>query len=413
MVVVAEKLELDPSLKLETRIASAILEVDMPGTADEPLRSKPAAVAGRVATLGFKHAFAAGAGTNLHAALAAALQSDDQADSEIPAVRVRRRRQGRREGARDGGGEPRGAAREGRRPCARRGGGEGRQGRRGGPARGGGHRARRAPRDRRLARELGGRRRARAAHAREATEGGGQGGGAAVLVEVDVLGAHTERTPRLAAAGAVGHKGVGTYAISSKQASTRRRGARAGDARSAAADEQTDSEVQFAVLSVDAKGEEKELGVAAVSLEALLETGADHALGAVAAKDNDGKGAEVGQLAVAVTALAAAKQAQADARDAAEAAAVGKVGVKLDAARAHAARRRRLRRRAAPAPSSRSTCPAPSAQRTPNLQPHGDGKCAITFKQSFDAASGSKARKAIAARCSRTSRPARRRSSRG
>ena len=83
VVVVAEKLELDPSLKLETRIASAVLEVDMPGTADEPLRSKPAAVAGRVATLGFKHAFAAGAGTNLHAALAAALQSDDQADSEI------------------------------------------------------------------------------------------------------------------------------------------------------------------------------------------------------------------------------------------------------------------------------------------------------------------------------------------
>ena len=34
-------------------------------------------------------------------------------------------------------------------------------------------------------------------------------------------------------------------------------------------DEQTDSEVQFAVLSVDAKGEEKELGVAAVSLEAV------------------------------------------------------------------------------------------------------------------------------------------------
>ena len=52
-----------------------------------------------------------------------------------------------------------------------------------------------------------------------------------------------------------------------------------------------------------------------MSLEALLEKGADHSLGAVAVKDS--KGTEVGQLTVAVTALAAAKQAQSDARDAA------------------------------------------------------------------------------------------------
>ena len=49
---------------------SVLLEVDMPGDADEPLRSKAAAVSKGSATLGFKHAFAAGAGSSLHAALA-------------------------------------------------------------------------------------------------------------------------------------------------------------------------------------------------------------------------------------------------------------------------------------------------------------------------------------------------------
>ena len=223
----------------------------------------------------------------------------------------------------------------------------------------------------------------------------GKRGGAAVLVEVDVLGAHTQRTPRLAAAGAVGHKGAGTYAISFKQSFDAASGSALHSALLAAlqSDEQTDSEVQFAVLSVDAKGEEKELGVAAVSLEALLEKGADHSLGAVAVKD--AKGVEVGQLTVAVTALAAAKQAQSDARDAAEAAAVGKVGVKLtqleltQPAAVKAARRTGV--------IVEVDLPGAEAQRTPNLQPHGDGKCAITFKQSFDAASGSKVRKAIAA----------------
>ena len=223
----------------------------------------------------------------------------------------------------------------------------------------------------------------------------GKRGGAAVLVEVDVLGAHTQRTPRLAAAGAVGHKGAGTYAITFKQSFDAASGSALHSALLAAlqSDEQTDSEVQFAVLSVDAKGEEKELGVAAVSLEALLEKGADHSLGAVAVKD--AKGVEVGQLTVAVTALAAAKQAQSDARDAAEAAAVGKVGVKLtqleltQPAAVKAARRTGV--------IVEVDLPGAEAQRTPNLQPHGDGKCAITFKQSFDAASGSKVRKAIAA----------------
>ena len=62
---------------------SVLLEVDMPGDADEPLRSKAAAVSKGSATLGFKHAFAAGAGSSLHAALAAALQSESEEDSEI------------------------------------------------------------------------------------------------------------------------------------------------------------------------------------------------------------------------------------------------------------------------------------------------------------------------------------------
>ena len=43
-----------------------------------------------------------------------------------------------------------------------------------------------------------------------------------------------------------------------------------------------------------------------MSLEALLAKGADHSLGAVAVKD--AKGAEVGQLTVAVTALAALRE---------------------------------------------------------------------------------------------------------
>ena len=81
-------------------------------------------------------------------------------------------------------------------------------------------------------------------------------------------------------------------------------------------DEQTDSEVQFAVLSVDAKGEEKELGVAAVSLEALLAKGADHSLGAVAVKD--AKGAEVGKLTLAITALSTLRAIDADVKMAAE-----------------------------------------------------------------------------------------------
>ena len=49
-----------------------------------------------------------------------------------------------------------------------------------------------------------------------------------------------------------------------------------------------------------------------MSLEALLEKGADHAESAVPVKDNDGKGVEVGQLTVAVTALAAMKEIDAE-----------------------------------------------------------------------------------------------------
>ena len=154
----AEKLEITvqaTKLSLAADAAppkSVLLEVDMPGDADEPLRSKAAAVSKGSATLGFKHAFAAGAGSSLHAALAAALQSESEEDSEI----------------------------------------------------------------------------------------------------------------------------------------------------------------QLYVYAVDAKGGEKELGVAAVSLEALLEKGADHAEAAVPVKDNDGKGAEVGQLTVAVTALAAMREIDAE-----------------------------------------------------------------------------------------------------
>ena len=70
------------------------------------------------------------------------------------------------------------------------------------------------------------------------------------------------------------------------------------------------------MLSVDAKGEEKELGVAAVSLEALLEKGADHALGAVAVKDP--KGVEVGKLTLAISALSTLRSIDADVKMAAE-----------------------------------------------------------------------------------------------
>ena len=257
VVVVAEKLELDPSLKLETRIASAILEVDMPGTADEPLRSKPAAVAGRVATsasstpsrraraqpargtrggaavgrpgrLGnqlYVYAVDAKGGERELGMAAVSLEAllEKGADHALGAVAVK-----------DAKGVEVGQLTVAVTALA-------------------------ALADRRLARELGGRRRARAAHAREATEGRGQARRRRRPREVDVLGAHTERTPRLAAAGAVGHKGAGTYAISFKQSFDAASGSALHSALLAAlqSDEQTDSEVQFAVLSVDAKGEEK------------------------------------------------------------------------------------------------------------------------------------------------------------
>ena len=248
MVVVAEKLELDPSLKLETRIASAVLEVDMPGTADEPLRSKPAAVAGRVATLGFKHAFAAGAGTNLHAALAAALQSDDQADSEI----------------------------------------------------------------------------------------------------------------------------------------------------------------QLYVYAVDAKGGEKELGMAAVSLEALLEKGADHSLGAVAVKD--AKGVEVGQLTVAVTALAALREIDASLESSA-------VVVELAQLTHSRSRRRRRASAAAPPSSSRSTSSAPtrsgrrgSRRRAPSAT-RAPARTRSPSSRVSTRRRGARCTRRCSQRCSRTSRPTRRCSS--
>ena len=63
-------------------------------------------------------------------------------------------------------------------------------------------------------------------------------------------------------------------------------------------------------MTVDAKGGEKELGVAAVSLEKLLEKGVDHALGAVAVKD--AKGADVGKLTVAISALSAVRAIDAE-----------------------------------------------------------------------------------------------------
>ena len=88
-----------------------------------------------------------------------------------------------------------------------------------------------------------------------------------VIVEVDLPGAEAQRTPNLQP------HGDGKCAITFKQSFDAASGSKVRKAIAAAlqSDEQTDSEVQFAVLSVDAKGEEKELGVAAVSLEALLE----------------------------------------------------------------------------------------------------------------------------------------------
>jgi len=59
--------------------------------------------------------------------------------------------------------------------------------------------------------------------------------------------------------------------------------------------------VQFVVYAAGASGE-VEVGVAAVSLEALLEDGRDHALAPVSVKHNN---VEVARLSVAVKALAA------------------------------------------------------------------------------------------------------------
>ena len=164
-----------------------------------------------------------------------------------------------------------------------------------------------------------------------------------LLVEVDVLGVD-EEAPRT---DAVKPKGK-TAAVAFRREYPAGAGSALRKAIAAAlqSDEQTDSEVQFAVLSVDAKGEEKELGVAAVSLEALLEKGADHAEAAVPVKDNDGKGVEVGQLTVAVTALAAMKEIDAEVGGApatAGAAATATPPVAVATATPTATRRRRWR----------------------------------------------------------------------
>ena len=127
-----------------------------------------------------------------------------------------------------------------------------------------------------------------------------------LLVEVDVLGVDEEalRTD------AVKPKGK-TVAVACREYPAGAGSALRKATGGAAVDEQTDSEVQFAVLSVDAKGEEKEPGVAAVSLEALLEKGADHAEAAVPAGQRR-QGRRGGPVTVAVTALAAMKEIDAE-----------------------------------------------------------------------------------------------------
>ena len=125
--------------------------------------------------------------------------------------------------------------------------------------------------------------------------------GAAYSVEVDLLGvdALVERTKKETASSqnactfkyAKSHDaGPGSALQSAIQQALRSEGA------------VDDSEVQFVVYAAGANGEEVEVGMAVVSLEALLEDGKDHALAPVSVLHNN---VEVARLTVAVKALAA------------------------------------------------------------------------------------------------------------
>ena len=125
--------------------------------------------------------------------------------------------------------------------------------------------------------------------------------GAAYSVEVDLLGvdALVERTKKQTASSqnacifkyAKSHDaGPGSALQSAIQQALRSEGA------------VDDSEVQFVVYSAGTNGEEVEVGMAVVSLEALLDDGKDHALAPIAVLHNN---VEVARLTVAVKALAA------------------------------------------------------------------------------------------------------------
>ena len=125
--------------------------------------------------------------------------------------------------------------------------------------------------------------------------------GAAYSVEVDLLGvdALVERTKKETASSqhactfkyAKSHDaGPGSALQSAIQQALRSEGA------------EDDSEVQFVVYSAGTNGEEVEVGMAVVSLEALLEDGKDHALAPVSVLHNN---VEVARLTVAVKALTA------------------------------------------------------------------------------------------------------------
>jgi len=153
--------------------------------------------------------------------------------------------------------------------------------------------------------------------------------------------------------------------------------------------EEGDSDVQFVVYATEARGGEKEVGLAVVSLEGLLKKGKDQPLGKVSVKDE--KNREVGTLTLALTAFEVLQDIEdADVPPAVE--------VEMTALKLNSEGTKLLRKvgtRASVVVEVDMLDVDALLERTKKTTLSGRGDCTLDFKKSYDAAPGSTLQSAI------------------